>query len=49
MQKDITSQTLIKQLFTRYQIFMELPKISHAHKNLNFQKYNLKETDYKFL
>ena len=29
-------QTLIKQLFTKYQFLTELPQISHIHKNHNF-------------
>ena len=32
-------QTLIKQLLTKYQIFMILPQISHFHKYRNFQVF----------
>ena len=35
VQKDFKIQTLIKQLLTKYQIFMKLPQISHIHKNHN--------------
>ena len=36
MQKNFKSQTLVKQLFAKCQIFTKLPKISHIHKNRNF-------------
>ena len=35
-QKNFYIQTLIKQLFTKYQIFKKLPQILHIHKNGNF-------------
>ena len=31
VQKDFYIRTLIKQLLTKYQSFMKLPKISHIH------------------
>ena len=36
VQKDFQNQTLIKQLLTKYQIFMKLPQMSHIFKNRNF-------------
>ena len=40
VQKNFKIRTLIKQLFTKYQILTRLPRISHIHKNHNFLKYN---------
>ena len=39
MQKNFQIQTLIKQLFTKYQFLTKLPKISYIHKIIIF-KYN---------
>ena len=38
MQKDFKIQTLIRQLLTKYKIFLKLPQNSHIHKN--HLKYN---------
>ena len=39
VQKNFEIRASIKQLVTKYQIFMILPQISHFHKNRNFLKY----------
>ena len=39
MQKNFSSHTLIKKLFTKYQILTKLPQISHIHKNCNFWNF----------
>ena len=36
VQKAFLIQIFIKQLLTKYHIFMKLPKIAHIHKNRNF-------------
>ena len=36
VQKNFQIRASIKQLLTKYQIFMILPQISHFHKNHNF-------------
>ena len=36
VQKNFEIQTLIKQLLTKYQIFMKLPQIPRIHLNRNF-------------
>ena len=36
VQKNFQIQTLMKQLFTKYQFLQKLPQILHIHKNHNF-------------
>ena len=53
VQKDFWIRTLIKQLLTKYQIFMKLPQISHIQKNRTFKSIIRKKTNqlllpYKF-
>ena len=36
-QKNLYIRTLIKQLFTKYQVLMKLSQILYIHKNRNFK------------